>query len=108
MKGAKWILIGAALMVLVYVGLGIYNQTNRAIWNARTIQLGEAVDCATRPNPAYLRCIPAVDGPECGNETATRLVRWHASIDYVCAQYDTPNRPFVFPARSEQEMAEAS
>lgn len=101
----NWLLAVFVLPVLVWVGLGIYNEVNQAYWNGQYIKLGKAVDCQKRPNPSYLTCLPSVDGPACAYNTSSPLQIWYAPIDFACAQYE-PERVFVFEVREPLEGVE--
>lgn len=102
---SRWTLRLILLAVVSVIYLAAYNQLNTLYWNSQYIKLGKSVDCSTRPNPAYLRCVPSVDGVYCDYETVSPLMDWHAPIDYVCSQYE-PEKRFRFPVYQDVEYVE--
>ncbi len=107
-KGAGLVIWALILPVFLWACLGLYNQINRAYWNAQYIKLGQAVDCRTRPNPHYLAnfCDIEADGDSCGDDSRNRLQIWHEPIDFACAQHE-PDRVFRFDVSPpELEYAE--
>mgnify|MGYP001796396273 CR=1 FL=1 len=100
-----WTFRGVVVFVVLLAVLVTYNQLNTLYWNAQYIKLGKSIDCSTRPNPAYLRCVPSLDGVYCDLEASSPLMEWHGPIDYVCSQYE-PQRPFRFPVYQYVEYVE--